>query len=47
MSVNRSSSKEALEVNFFLEIKKLNHSGLIFNENELVQITSQKHIDMC
>lgn len=47
MSVNRISSKEGQEVNFFLEIKKLNHSGLIFNENELVQITSQKHIDMC
>ena len=44
MSFNLDSSKQAQEVIFSLKIKKLLHPSLVFNNNNVLQASSQKHL---
>ena len=44
MSFNPDPSKQAQEVIFSRKIKKLPHSSLVFNNNNVLQTSSQKHL---
>ena len=44
MSLNPNPSKQAQEVIFIREIKKLPHSSLVFNNSNVLQASSQKHL---
>ena len=43
MSFNPDSSKQAQEVIFSCKIKKLPNPSLLFNNNNVLQASSQKH----
>ena len=44
MSFNPDPSKQAQEVIFSRKIKKLPHPSLVFNNNNVLQASSQKHL---
>ena len=44
MSFNPNPSKQAKEVIFSRKIKKLSHPSLVFNSNNVLQTSSQKHL---
>ena len=44
MSFNPNPSKQAQEVIFSRKIKKLSHPSLVFNSNNVLQTSSQKHL---
>ena len=44
MSFNPNPSKQAQEVIFSRKIKKLTHPSLVFNNNNVLQNSSQKHL---
>ena len=44
MSFNPDPSKQAQEVIFSYKIKKLPHPPLVFNDNNVLQSSSQKHL---
>ena len=44
MSLNPDPSKQAQEVIFSRKMKKLPHPSLIFNNNNVLQTSSQKHL---
>ena len=44
MSFNPDPSKQAQEVIFSCKIKKLPHPSLVFNNNNVLQTSSQKHL---
>ena len=44
MSFDPNLSKQAQEVIFIREIKKLLHSSLVFNNSNVLQASSQKHL---
>ena len=44
MGFNLDPSKHAQEVIFSRKIKKLLHPSLIFNSNNVLQVSSQKHL---
>ena len=44
MSFNPDPSKKAQEVIFSHKIKKLPHPSLVFNNNNVLQTSSQKHL---
>ena len=46
MSSNPDPSKQTQEVTFSSKIKKSSHPLLIFNNNQVMQIPYQKHLDM-
>ena len=44
MGFNTDPSKQVQEVIFSHKIKKLSHSSLAFNINNVLQVSSQKHL---
>ena len=46
MSFNPDKSKHAQEVIFSRKIKKLPHPSLVFSNNNVLQASSQKHLDV-
>ena len=46
MSFNPDPSKQAPEVIFSRKIKKLPHPSLVFNNNNVLQASSQKHLSV-
>ena len=46
MSFNPDTSKQAQEVIFSRKIKKLPHPSLVFSNNNVLQASSQKHLDV-
>ena len=46
MSFNPDPSKQAQEVIFSCKIKKLPHPSLVFNNNNVFQTSSQKHLSV-
>ena len=46
MSFNSDPLKQAQEVLFSRKMAKTNHSTLIFNDNQVHQVASQKHLEM-
>ena len=46
MSFNSDPLKQAQEVLFSRKMAKTNHSTLIFNDNQVRQVASQKHLEM-
>ena len=46
MSFNPDSSKKAQNVIFSRKLKKMPHSPLVFNNDNICQCTSQKHVQL-
>ena len=44
MSFNPDPSKQAQKIIFSRKIKKLSHPSLVFNNNNVLQASSQKHL---